>query len=341
MKWFLGAVFFSAISLLAAPKTSNDKSAQPPADPDLFKKDVQVFSGHVEFLYWRVQEAALDYALKMRSDAAGPPYYAQGRFEKATFNGDPGFRVAASFFRAPNFWEGKVQYTRLTARGHDTASKPDPANQFLTGTWPQITTDPLSSASSHIHMNYNVADLWVDRYFIPNPHLRLRFLGGATVAWINQDWKVRYYDATGLFTTVRNRWSFAGGGFRIGTTVDWYWGYDVYVTALATLAPYIGAYHNRAKQKSEFLDPSLLIRNTDFHDCRPSLNVQGYVGPSWQKNFPKNRVELFVGYEINTWFNLQEVYRSTSGDQFEAKETWINNGMIALQGLTTRLTVDF
>ena len=65
------------------------------------------------------------------------------------------------------------------------------------------------------------------------------------------------------------------------------------------------------------------------------------IGPSWQKNLPKNRIELFAGFEMNLWINLQEVYRSTSSTAMGAKETWINSSTLALYGLTTRLTVDF
>ena len=342
MKWLLGACICSTLVLQAVPKSPNGK--QPAFDADLYRKNEQVWSAHAEFLFWRVQEGSLDYALRMKQPVGGPPYYAQGTVKKATFNGDPGFRVAASFFRAEHFWDVKGQYTRLTATGSNSTGKPDASTQYLTGTWPQITTNPLSGARSDIHMNYNVFDLWVDRVFNPNPHLRMRIIGGGSTAWINQDWKVRYYDSTGISTSIRNRWSYAGGGLLFGAMFDWYWGLNVYMTALGKMGTYIGAYHNRASQKSGFpgSNPDVPVLNTDFHDCRPAFTIQGYLGPSWQKNFPRNRVEVFLGYEVNTWFNLQEVYQSTAATgAYTGGQTWIDTGLIALQGLTTRVTVDF
>jgi len=199
MKWIVLSAALIALPLMAIVKKTEvpEECCEEPAwDADLFRKDYQVFSGSAEFLYWTVAAGGLDYALKMRHDAWGPsPSYAQGRYEKATYGIDPGFRVGLVYFRAPHYWEMRCQYTRMTSHGKNHASKPKADQQFLTGTWPQITTAPLSGAKSHIHLNYNVFDLMVDRVFFPNPHLRLKVVGGAQAAWMDQDWKVRYTDA--------------------------------------------------------------------------------------------------------------------------------------------------
>jgi hypothetical protein len=65
------------------------------------------------------------------------------------------------------------------------------------------------------------------------------------------------------------------------------------------------------------------------------------IGPSWQKNFTCNRIEIFAGYEMNLWFNLQEIYRSTSGVPSAEKQTWQTTNALVLQGLTTRIVYDF
>gem|GEM_PF-4211976 len=73
----------------------------------------------------------------------------------------------------------------------------------------------------------------------------------------------------------------------------------------------------------------------------PAFQSQFYFGPSYQKNFPNQRLEIFVGYELVTWLNLQEIYHSTSGAPSDPKETWINTSALALQGLTARASIDF
>ncbi|MBI3900547.1 MAG: hypothetical protein HY324_00185 [Chlamydiia bacterium] len=341
----IGSLVFAGTT----PQTPNTSPATPPPfDADLFRKEAQGFSFHGDFLYWSAQEGALDYAIKMDQNAWGPEYcYAQGKYKSATFSLDPGFRVSASFFRAPKYWEIWGQYTRLTVQGNNESYAPEGNDEFLTGTWPQIFTNPLTQATSHISMNYNVADFWFDRVFLPNPHLRMRFLGGGVMAWLNQFWKVLYTDAQNQQTKLSNRWKFTGGGLRMGVLIDWYWFENIYMTAGTTFATLLGTYRNISKQWVNFspspgkYNPTVPIRDGNFKDVRPAFSGQFYLGPSYQKNFPHNRMELFAGYELNAWLNLQESFRSTSGSPSDPKETRINTAMIALQGLTMRATLDF
>jgi hypothetical protein len=358
MKWLL-----LSASLLSLPLVAAVKKTEPPAycDPetmncDLFRKEVPVYTGNAEFLVWSVAEGALDYALKMRHDSWGPsPSYAQGSFERATFDWDPGVRLSLQYFRAPHFWEMRWQYTRITFRGENQSHKPTPEFRYLLPTWPQIFPGAMSEAKSHLHMNYNVFDWTVDRVFYPNEHLRLRVIAAMTVAWIDQDWKIRYQNATDS-TTVRNRWSFTGAGLKSGSLVDWYIYGNFYLTAQGTFGLLMGSYDNSALQKTTYApepedNPSVPVRDALYDDIRAVATAQMSLGPSWQKSYPSHRVEVFAGFEMNLWSNLQEVYRSTSSADFtdlaspgtssDARETWMNNGMVTLYGLTTRLTVDF
>ncbi len=338
-----------ANSVKSSPKQPVKQPVEDPTDGglDLFRKNVQVYSGHAELLYWTASEGALDYALRMRENAWGPSNsYAQGDFKVASFDLDPGFRLAVSYFRAPHYWEIKWQYTRMTLRGQSKTNKPSADQNYLTGTWPQIMSAPLAEAKSHIHLNYNVFDYSVDRVFLPNPHLRIRFIGGAIGAWMNQDWKIHYMDAALDSTTIRNRWDYGGAGLKLATLVDWYWTRELYMTAGGAFGALVGKYTNKSLQTTTVIpaagdNSSVPLRNTYYADARPAFTAQLSFGPSWQRNLPKNRIELFAGFELNVWMNLQEVYRSTSGTASQDKQTWINSSLLALYGLTTRLTVDF
>ncbi len=348
MRFILGTV----LSTLAFQPLLEASECDPPPgsayDADLFHKDVEVWYVSAEFLYWTVDEGALDYAQKMRQPAWSPttPSFASGKVQCASFNLDPGFRVATGYFNAPKYWAVQGQYTHLITRGKDRAGKPEAGNEFLTGTWPQITTNPLVHAHSNIFFNYNLAELSIDRIFITNPHLRMKLRAALSMAWMQQDWKVQYFDGTGGNTTIRNRWHYMAGGLRAGLLGDWYWGNHVYLTGGTTAALYMGGYSNDSKQTTSFQpngsdDPTLPVRDSRVEDTRPSFAVQVYLGPSYQKCFGCNRVEIFAGYELTGWFNLQEIRRSSSGLPSSAKETWMSTNMLALQGLTTRLTVDF
>jgi len=316
-----------------------ESSAPKPYDADLYNKDQEVVSVHGEFLYWTVQEGAIDYAQKMNHQAPATSY-GIGNVHSLSYEIDPGVRCTVSYFNAPKYWEVRAQYTHLISKGKDRAEKPDANNEYLMGTWPQILSNPLVHAHSAIEFNYNLFDLTTDRMFIPNPHLRLRMSAGIGTAWIKQNWKIQYFDSIEQNTTIRNRWHYVGGGIRFGLSGDWYWGNNVYLTGLTTMAVYMGSYHNQSKQTASI--SSRPYCNTNFHDTRPAYSVQFLIGPSWQKNLSCHRMEIFVGYELSTWFNLQEIRRSTSSSSSViATETMLSTGVIALHGLTTRFTFDY
>lgn len=332
---------------LSASFEQPEECDELPYDWDLFRKEDQVMSGHVDFLYWTVNESCLDYALKMQHSAWGPdPSYAQGIAKKGTFDWDPGVRVSLSYYRSISKWSVIGSYTRLTTRGENHASKPETDTKFLTGTWPQIVPAPLAGATSHLHMNYNVADVLIAYHIYPNFHLRLRMIGGIPVVWIDQDWKVRYVDSSLNNTVIRNRWKYVGAGMKLGMWVDWYWGLNVYITGRFATSVYMGDYKNQSRQTTNFQpnpsdNTSIPIRDLHYQDARPAFSAQALFGPSWQKNCSKSRLELFVGYEYTLWANLNQIFHSTSGGPFAAKETWINSSMTGMQGLTARVSSDF
>ncbi len=351
MKWLLLSALAFGLPVFSKdpiPTYNPPKNCNPEVmDCDLFRKEIPVYTANAEFLCWSVVEGALDYALKMRHSEWGPSAsYAQGKFQTATYDWDPGVRVAIQYFRAPHFWEMRWQYTRITMRGNNESSKPTPDTKYLLGTWPQIFPGAMTEAKSHLHMNYNVADWSAARVFYPNPHLRIRVIAAMSAAWLDQDWKIRYQSPTSDSTVIRNRWSFTGGGLRAGAGVDWYIYKDFYLTAQGVFSLYTGSYWNSAKQTTTYRptatdNTSVPLRDTSYDDIRIAPTTQMYLGPSWQKSYPTHRIEIFAGFEMNMWGNLQEVYRSTSGTGASARETWMNTGLMTLYGLTTRLTVDF
>ncbi|MBS0624905.1 MAG: hypothetical protein JSS32_02505 [Verrucomicrobia bacterium] len=345
MKWILSAAVCTSIAFGAYAKQKQPEP--PPFDADLFRRDEQVISSHVEFLYWTLEEGALDYALKMKTPAWSTVSnsYAQGDFQTASYNFDPGFRLGLSFFRAPRNWEVKWQYTRMTLHGHDNSGPPNASNEYVTGTWPQIVPLPLTGADSNLHFNYNVAEMLIARVFNPNLHLRLRLSGGAIGTWMSQQWIVRYFDPTNS-SRINNKWNYAAGGLKVGTVIDWFWTSDFYITAYGYTGVLMGNYHNHSKQTTTYAvnpgdNTSVPIRNAKLSNIRPSFTMQAAFGPSWQKNFTNTRIEVFAGYEVSLWTNLQELYHSTAGGPSATKETWTTTSTLALQGLTCRVSADY
>ena len=349
-KDLLLAIGCAAMPLFGA--TASKNVADQEEDSDLFRKDKRVVFANVDFLYWTVNESANEYALRMEHDPWSQTIntFANGEYKNATFDWDPGVRINMGYFNAPHYWDMYAQYTFLHASGKDHTNAPDSGEKFLVGTWinPNAsTTNPvaLKHAKSAIDFYYNVADVIFSRRFNPNDHLRMNFFGGATAAFIHQNWNVRYEDLQDEHTKIHNKWHFAGAGLRLGLLVDWYMGWDIYLTSQISAATLSGVYENKAKQKtSAFVagaNSSKALLNTEYEDVRLVYNTQFLLGPSWQKAFETVRTGIFVGYEFTIWTNLHAIYRSDFSLAQAAKTPIVENSNVCLQGLTARWNIDF
>ncbi len=316
-------------------------------DCDLFSKDRKVLFFNLEFLYWTVNEGALDYAIKMKKPAWGTPTDAVGHYKRAEFNWDPGVRFNFGYFNAPHYWDAQVQYTYFYSAGNETAKAPHESTLFLNGTWPQpdpTGATPLAQAKSEVSLMMNLIDLIMTRRFHPNPHLRIRVHGGPTIAWISQKWEINYLDTAGNKSHLHNKWHFVGAGMELGGIFDWFMGKGgYYLTAGGSLAFLGGDYHNVSKQNST-VTGVLPLRNAHYQDTRLVPHFQIYGGPSWQQSFKKIRTEIFIGYEFNIWGNLHEVIRTafdTGTSPTAPKLTSLDSGWVGLQGITFRWNLDF
>jgi hypothetical protein len=321
-------------------------------DCDLFSKDKKVLFVNLEFLWWTVNEGALDYAIKMKNPAWGTPTDAVGHYKRAEFDWAPGARFNFGYFNAPHFWDAQVQYTYFFSAGSETAKAPHTPSLFLNGTWPQpdpTGATPLARAKSNVSLMMNLIELIMTRRFHPNPHLRIRVHGGPTVAWLSQKWEVNYHDIAGNKSHLKNDWHFVGAGMELGGIFDWFMGKGgYYLTAGGSLSFLGGDYHNVSKQSSSFagtgFNPALPLRNAHYQDTRLVPRFQIYGGPSWQQSYKKFRTEIFIGYEFNIWGNLHEVIRTsfdTSSSPTSPKLTSLDSGWVGLQGVTFRWNIDF
>ncbi len=124
----------------------------PCCEQQFFVDRCQIFIS-AEFLYWTVEEGALDYAIKMNQPAWGPtPAFATGKYEIADYDWRPGYRVSLAWYNHPKYWEIKAEYTWLYDKGSDTTNDPSSPDLFVNSTWNTITSDPLRKASSLIDL---------------------------------------------------------------------------------------------------------------------------------------------------------------------------------------------
>lgn len=335
-----GLLALAAISTLASGTLSAREllCEQCVPEPDcwehLYVERCQWFV-HGEFLYWGVAEGNMDYAVTFDNTGVIVPILTE--YKTADFDFCPGFRVAASYYNCPKYWEMTAQYTWMHNDGKNRSSTSD--RFALLPTRATFSGDTVDRASSKIEMDYQLGDLYAARVFDPNPHLRLRLFGGITLGYLKQEFDVQYETDDEFLTlqTVDTEWRFFGGGFRMGVIADWFWGCQIYLTGRASFATLYGGYEHKDRefQTDDFGDLVVIV-NSKYDDPRFAFHAQFMVGPSWQVPCDCWSFELFAGYEMNLWFNLNEGIYSPNG---LIGRTQYYQSVLGLHGLTLRLTL--
>lgn len=301
-----------------------------PFDADLFHKQQKVFHIDPELLFWTVQSGGLCYAA-LPNHCASPSqtFTPTGRYERTKYDWTPGFRVTMGFFHAPHYWNACAQYTFFSSYGSNHCKK-----QFLIPTWPSLSSN-VQKAKSSVRLQENLVNVIVSRVFFPNPHLRLKILGGLTGGAFENRWHITYKDPINT-NKIKTKWTMWGLGPRIGVHFDWYWFCHIYFTGKATFGGILGGYHNRSNQKNCCPSTSSHIC---YRDYRFSPNIQYFLGYSWQYCFQDKRIELVIGYEFNDWVNMQEIYYFAVSSLTNI--TKIEKSPLMIHGGSFRLTLDF
>ena len=340
----LFATTFLIITSLFSYECPGEPRYNPCAfDADLFSKCRKVWFANAELLYWTVDSSTLDYAFDFNKDVpATGTNQAYGRFLNSDYGWSPNFRISFGFFNAPHYWQAYAQYTWLRIDGHKSKEKSSTSQQPIVGTFSQTDlAGQLKEARTNIKLYEDLLDFLTSRTYITNPHFRLRVIGGITAGRIKQNWGIKYITINNEIEKIKNNWRFKGIGLRLGLDLDWFWGHDLYLTGKFSAAPFFGKY----KYISQIIVKDVNMQDWEYDQYRGSLNIQTYFGPSYQKNLKSNRVEIFLGYEINSWFNIQESIKLDDRDSNNLYQTpkvpKINSTLLLLNGLTFRTTLDF
>lgn len=286
-----------------------------------------------EYLLWKAEEGELDYIL-----TNAQPYGftgATGKLKEAGFDWASGLRVAAGVVFSPDYWTLEGQYTWIKPTGEDSAHAS--SSNLLQGTYNQSNSSPIQSAHSRIILSYQLGELILAKRFQFSNQILCRFHSGLIGAWIEQDWNIYYKDSNPP-GHIHQKWQFQGGGLQVGIMGDWFFGRGVSMLVQARGALLYGAYDNHLHNTSG----SNLVEGPKYHDHRVASTLQIILGPSWGRVYRYWGVNISVGYELNVWFNLQQVLRSFDKTGApNGRDSRHSNANVALQGVTTRLQLDF
>lgn len=347
MKIF-GFLSFGLISTLLAD-VGQPVPEPRPYDYDLFSKDRECEYVDIEALVFKLlnnQAVGAKFVTPSQQTNSQNSAKAAEKIQNLNWHWRPGFRVTLGYFNAPKYWEVMGQYTWFEDSASKTVKSPNPNQNYLrVGCYLPIqeyanALNPLAKIHATGDLYYNDLSALVTRNFYPNPHLRLRVIGGLTSMWAHQSSHL-VNTFTGISNTLNSTFNskYWGVGFKMGTSADWYWGKDFYITGKVFWAIVTGRWNTNTKISNS--EGALYDRIADSA-YNATQNFQFIFGPSYQKSYEKIRWELFVGYELNTWLGAITAYNypTTAGAQgWLFPQKFFED--LTLTGVNVRLTLDF
>ncbi|MEX0961373.1 MAG: Lpg1974 family pore-forming outer membrane protein [Simkaniaceae bacterium] len=295
-----------------------------------------------DFLWWRVLENNLDYAIQDQPFSTSPRS-AIGKYRSAKFDYDIGVKLALGFRFPPNFWEAEVQWTYFDDENQQITDGPDlTSNLELVGTFDQMTNARLSRAKSAIHLNLQMLDFTLGKRFFIQDYLMMKFFTGLSGAWIMQDWEVDYISNVNN-NFLKFHWRFDGAGLKTGLHADWYLGRGFGIFTQVSGSGYVGSYKNDEQYTQQTTNNDKnRFQDSQFDDTRFVLNMQYLLGLDFGTTFSNGwNLNLFLGYEIQPWFNLHEVNRALFNTNSGSRDTRLSQGLLTLQGLTFKVEANF
>ncbi|MCP5509413.1 MAG: hypothetical protein H7A39_03260 [Chlamydiales bacterium] len=299
-----------------------------------------------EILVWTAEAGNLDFVIP-NFPVSSTNLGQTGTVEEAKFGWNPGFRVEVGHRFRPDFWELALQYTYMNIDGNDSFSTPSDPTRILMATKDNVN-QVLASARSNVELFYNVFDLMLARSFLPTKQLIVRPSMGLTGTWMDRELDVKYHGvgSPSNETHSRDKWEFHGGGMRAGADFDWYLGSGFSLFGKSSLAALIGYYKNTFNADTNNvggLAPAT-IENARYDDQRIATHLQMQMGPQWGKMWEDMGLLIFVGYELNAWFNVEEVRYSNPTDtvsQITPRKTVINTSTLGMQGFVGKIQFNF
>ena len=298
-----------------------------------------------EFLYWKVREDGLEYAVKGLGDTSSPVTN-KGRLYEPDFKGEPGFRVGLGLNMVHDGWDLLLQYTWMQTHVKDHVSG-DPSNDIIQPVWVHAPNSflngGLTRASSNWDLRMNVLDLEWGRNFYISRFLTLRPFFGFKAFWSKQDDHIRYdgFVDQGQTQVGANRiflkqdaWGF---GARMGLDTAWYfvrnWSAYADMALTAAWAKYDVDRRDRGIDTTSGAETVLVNVQYDRYTMTPIMELG--VGLRWEMWFNQDSYHALIqaGWEEQIWWDFTRLYHIFSPNAVL--------GNLQFQGLSLKFQFDF
>ena len=166
---------------------------------------------------------------------------------------------------------------------------------------------------------------------------------GPTGLWVHEDWTVTYFPNSN--TIIQNDWKYSAGGLTFGIDTDWHIGCGFGVFNKIFLSSFCGSYgyHSMVFEVDPGVNRVYPFRNQRSSTFVVIPKIQTALGLDWGTRFPCWSMLLSAGFEIDTWFNIHQAYKTPGGstDLINDKIDSRDSGNLNLYGLTVKLDLNY
>lgn len=289
-----------------------------------------------DFIYWKVKQEGLGYAVTGFGDANQPVDY-KGKIYHLDFEGSPGFRAGVGVNIAHDGWDVALRYTWMHSNAEDKTTAA--SNELLLPIWTvglnPVFINGMEEVSAKWDLHLNILDLEWGRHFYVSRYSTLRPFFGLKGYWMDQDYKV---DERGLIMEVDpglyeidldyDGWGF---GARLGLNTSWYLTRNWSAFGNIALSSCWSRFYTDRKDTSGEMT-YVHSRYKEFYMV-PILELM--IGVRWEMWFADDHMHALIqaGWEEQVWWGTARYIISEFNDQ--------SKGNLAIHGLTLRFRFDF
>lgn len=304
------------------------------------------------FIYWQPTQENMELGIT-NTHATAATTGIQGNVVNMDFSFKPGFKVGMGMNFDHDNWDGRAEYTWFHSSHRASTNGPGGTNSgvFLAFGAPNGTaaTQPYNTVSQNWHLNMDIADFDLGRWYYSGTRLSVRPAVGVRADWIRQ--RLNNSAVNDLSTsagavdtmTYTARTTSWGLGPKVQLDANWMvgQGFRVYSTAEADVL--YTNYTRLSSQETHTAVPSSTydqqINQKSIGYVRTHLDLE--LGLGWGSYFDNNNwhVDLSAGYGFQVFFD-QNMFRHFNSSTQLGNST-APNGNMYIQGLTATARFDF
>jgi hypothetical protein len=276
-----GTSFNSIMSFLAP------RDPQEPAGSGVF--------ANFDYLSWQLRRRDLDYAVSGSNSALA---VGAGTIHNVEFGQDSGFRAMIGM-RMDSGWRVGFGYTNFVTSSHSETTAPAGGSLFSTRSHPKFNEEAIT-AEADATFDFHVFDLEARHSLDAGERAEVDVFGSFRWGKINQLLALHYdgfdFDDGLIDNSVETR----AFGLRMGVEGLWQSDGGLYIFGRGEGSLMYGKYTvDLLETDVEFGTRDTLVEIDDsYEQVIPAIAASAGLG------WVRNRVEVRVGYELNSWFNL-------------------------------------